>query len=139
MINRDAIDAGQVRLCNASGADLIVWLEPWAQEFVLPARAELVLYCRSDANGNAMPEIDTDDGIITIWGQGGSRIAVFIDGLDQESFSAGYSAPDTGLLSPRNFVTLAFGNHPEARPGGKPFPKPPREKWWQRLFRSLRT
>lgn len=115
-----AEDHQSVDLCNATLTPLMVWLEPWALEFPLPARGTLSLVCSSDKANDVLPEIEFADDQIIVWGTGESRIAVFINGVDQDSFSARYTAPDLGALSSKAFVNLVFGDHPNARPGGAP-------------------
>lgn len=110
-----------ISLCNASGLGMRVWLEPWAQEFILPDRGEVLLECwTDDLASDPIPEIEVTDDVLTVYGAAGSRIAVFIDGTDQDSFSAKHTAPDTGSLTTRGFVDVVFGNFPETRPGGLP-------------------
>jgi hypothetical protein len=109
-------------LCNADVAPILVWLEPWALEFQLPSRAILTLACTAyESTIDPWPLIEVVDDVLTVWGSGGSRIAVFIDDVDQQSFSAGYAAPDLGTLSTKGFVNLVFRDQPTARPGGHPF------------------
>ena len=122
------------QFCNATGEPLVIWFEPWALEFELPPRAVLDLHCASDERIDPTPEIEVEDGIISVWAAGGSRIAVAIDSVDQDSFSSRYAAPDMGALSPRAFVELTFSRHPEARPGGLPL-RP--VSAWRRLRRFL--
>lgn len=113
-----------ISLCHASGVETLVWLEPWAQEFVLPAYGELKLICWSD-DGAADPEPEPEPELefvgdrIVVYGAGGTRIGVFINGVDQESFSADCAAPDAGALSTREFVGIVFAEHPETRPSGR--------------------
>jgi hypothetical protein len=59
----------EFQLCNAVGNELVIWLEPWAQEFVLPPRAVLLLRCVSDGDTDPLPEIETSEGVIKVWGR----------------------------------------------------------------------
>ena len=116
-------NAGRVTigLCNASNVPLLIWLEPWTGEFHLPPRGEPLLDCSTEnPQADPTPELDFAEEIITIWGVGGSTIAVFINGVDQKSFSGKMACPDMGPLTSRKFVDIVFGGSPEARPGGLP-------------------
>lgn len=130
----DGPEEQSVHLCNSGASALTVFLEPWAVEFVLPTRGTLTLRCSGHEAADVLPEIESTDDLLTIWATGGSRIAVLIDGVDQDSFSGGYIAPDMGRLSPKAFVNLAFGDHPAARPGGRAAPI---TKTWADLFRRV--
>lgn len=129
--------AEEISFCNAGSLPLVVWLEPWAQEFALPPRSIIVLRCFADGGRNSMPDLEAANGIMTVWGQGGSRIAVFIDEVDQNSFSSRHAAPALDGLTTRGFVELVFDGRPETRPGGLPLAlSPQRDTWWRRLFRN---
>lgn len=112
--------ATTVHLCNASGVGMLVWLEPWAQEFQLESRGELLLECWSDGACDPTPELEMSHDMITVYGASDTRLAVFINGVDQNSFSAECTAPDAGPLTTRGFVESVFKDFPEARPGGRP-------------------
>ena len=127
-----ARSAREIDLCNALPRPLLLWFEPWAQEFELPARARLSLRCSAPAGSDPTPRLEAvDDDMLTIWGASGSRIAVFIDDVDQDSFTGNCEAPDLGPLSSKEFVNLVFRAAPEARPGGR---RAPRRGWLSRVF-----
>jgi hypothetical protein len=130
---------GTLLLSNATADPISIWLEPWADECTLAPRSELSLEVTTpDGGAVARPEIESSEGLITIWGSGGSLIRVTIDGIEQKTGSAIIPSPDTGALSPRAFIEMGFGNFPEARPGGQPLPtvaSTPRISWRDRLLR----
>jgi hypothetical protein len=130
----------EINLCNALPRPLQLWFEPWAQEFELPVRAVLTLRCSAAPDIDPSPTFEAiHDDALTVWGAGGSLIAVLIDGVDQDSFTSHLMAPDAGPLSPKAFVDLVFGDHPEARPGGAPYsPTPGKQSWLGRLFMRFR-
>ena len=115
-----------VHFSNGGTDEIQIWLEPWAQEFHLPPRGELFLRCWSTVEGSdPTPELEATPEGVTAYGAGNSRISVFINGVDQHSFSAEHTAPDAGPLSTRGFVDLVFSEQPGARPGGQITPAPP--------------
>ncbi len=125
--------ASALWLCNAGASPVFIWLEPWAEEFELPSRSELLIRIEGDAQHmRVAPDVEPTDTGFTIYANGGTRLCVAIDGVDQDSGSAEIEAPDFGPLSPRGFVDLVFGDVPEARPGGQPIPQKP--GWIARLF-----
>ena len=131
----EAAAVASVHLSNATAAPLSVWLEPWIDEFALPPRSELALHVTMPSGQAPMwPEIDSAEDLLTIYGPGGSLIRVEIDGVVQESCSATMMAPNLGPLTMRSFVNMAFGDFPEARPGGLPV-RPIKRGWFSRLFR----
>lgn len=122
--------ANRVHLSNAQAADLAVWLEPWCDELSLRPREVLTLLVEGGDEG---PEIEFAEECLMIYGAGGTRLQVLIDNVKQDTGSADLTVPDGGALSTRDFVQTVFGNAPEARPGGAPFPGP-RPGFFRRLF-----
>ena len=80
------------------------------------------------------PDLKFSDSLVTVYGPGGSLMRVEIDGIGQDSCSATIPAPDMGSLSTRSFVDIAFGDFPEARPGGAPALPARRRGWFSRWF-----
>ena len=121
-----------ISLCNAGEAPLMIWLEPWCDEFFLSPRCELSLEIDSNDEIEMEPELEVSDHGLTIFAAANTRIRIFIDGEQQESASASITAPDFGPLSSKGFVDAVFGNFPQARPGGAPAPIT--RSWLRRLF-----
>lgn len=104
----------RLRFSNGATGDLMLWLEPWAEEFTIPPRAELVL--SADIDEPIDVEI-TGDGLVAYAGMG-MRVRVEIGGVVHDSVSAELTVPDMGPLSTRGFIGTVFGDVPETRPGG---------------------
>lgn len=121
-------------LCNAGESSVFIWLEPWAEEFELTHRSELLVRIEGDAQRTQIaPDIEPTDTGFTIYATGGTRLRVSVDGVEQDSVSVELEAPDAGPLSTRGFVDLVFGDVPEARPGGQAAPTR-RGNWIARLL-----
>ena len=110
-----------VRLSNARETELMVWLEPWCDEIILPPRAEVAMVV---VGHGALPELVTFDSHITVYGAGNTRLDVQVNGVKQDTVSSEIVSPDTEALSTREFVDLVFGSFPETRPSGVPSPAP---------------
>jgi hypothetical protein len=129
------------RFSNGGDAPPIIWLEPWAEEFIVPPRGEIALRVESDEPALAcLPEIDVSDRGLVAYAAGGTRIVVVIDGVEQDSGSCVLTAPGFEPLSTRGFIHTVFDKIPEARPGGIILPAPaPRTRGFigllARLFR----
>jgi hypothetical protein len=123
-----------VSLCNAGGADLHVWVEPWCDEVVLASRSELALHVESGDAVDWEPQFEVTQEGLTVWGAGNTSIRLLVDGVEQDTGSASLMAPDFGAMGSRGFVEVVFGNFPEARPGGKRAPE--KKGWFRRLFES---
>jgi hypothetical protein len=118
---------------NERGSAVYLWLEPWAEEFKIAPQSHVSVTMRGLAVGEA--EIDETSDQITIYAPGGALLDIRIDGVLQSSACSGIAAPATGALGTKGFVSLAFGNSPEARPGGAPRPKKSWQ-WFEQLFRG---
>ena len=124
----------EVGLCNAGAKNIVVWLEPWCDEFVLPAHAELLLRVEQEAGKGIEPLIEATEFGLTIYGAGGTRLRASVDGVEQDTASAVILLPDFGPMGAQGFVNLVFGNFPETRPHGRPAPT--KFGWLKRIFRK---
>jgi hypothetical protein len=120
-----------IGFCNCGPAELAVWLEPWAEEFLVAPRGEITL--RVVGETVELPEVEATSEGVTVYAAFGSRIVVLVDGTEQDSASASISVPDLGPFNMRGFVDTVFGEFPEARPHGRPH----RVSWFRRLVRRL--
>ena len=118
-------------LCNAGASSVFIWLEPWAEEFELSCRSELRIRIEGGLQEGS-PDIEPTETGFTVYAAGGTRLRLWIDGVEQRSSSSEIEAPDAGPLSTRGFVDLVFGDVPEARPGGWPAVRRP--SWIVRLL-----
>lgn len=106
-------------LFNRAVQPLQLWLEPWAEEFQVPAgsRADLVL--RGAFSRPADAPFEWSGEHLAFFAPGRSNLTILLDG--QERYSSVFEVPDAGPLGTHGFVHLVFGGHSEARPGGVPF------------------
>ncbi len=122
-------------LTNVGPDKLLVWLEPWAEEFEVPARSTISLSFNSE-DGPA--EINSTPDRIVIWADAGQTTRVFIDDAFQESASASLPVPGGFDGSTKELLTLMFGRQPSARIGGESAKPQRRLSLWQRAKRYLR-
>jgi hypothetical protein len=116
---------------NVGPDKLLVWLEPWAEEFEVPVRSTIALSFNS---ADAPAPMDITPERIVVWLSGGQTARVFIDDVFQDSASASMPVPDVFEGSTKHLLTLMFENHPEARlGGGSTNPPPQRLSVWRRL------
>lgn len=99
---------------NPGPGQLRVWLEPWAEQFDVPAGSSISLTSSDDARKQGAGEVEWAEGRVIVWATA-SRIEVRIDGILQESASARIVAP-AGLT--KNILGLLFADQPAARLGG---------------------
>lgn len=121
-------------LSNAGPDELVVWLEPWAEEFLVPTRSAIALRALGGAEPSYVGEIEWVLDHVTIWATA-TIVEVYIDNVLQDTASAIVPLPD-GLS--KGMLNVMFGGQPTARLGGAashPYNKPP---WWDRLRYWLR-
>ena len=104
---------------NLRSTELRLWLEPWAEEFGVPvaSRVDLILIGLREEPAEAPFEWH-EDGRLTFFAPGGSRVRVLIDGIEHDSGSAEISVPASAALGTRGFIGTVFGDFPQMRPGG---------------------
>ena len=103
-----------------------VWLEPWADEFVLRPLSTVQL--RAPA-GSALGEIEQSECQITVWATA-EFVQVLIDGELQHSGSAVIPVPQ-GLT--KKMLQIVFDDQPAARLGGATAATKTRTSWWKGL------
>jgi len=122
---------------NCSKQHLYVWLEPWAEEYLVPPNS-LIEIAVNRALDRAL-EIDETAEQITIYAPGGSTVVVRIDGtvVNENHASFDLAVPHSGNLSTKGFINVVFGDFPETRPGGIPAPDPISawRRWLNKVFR----
>lgn len=121
-------------LSNAGPQTLRVWLEPWAEEFEVPVGSTITLSFSRTADDCELS--DAADHLV-VWAGAGQTVQVFIDGVLQDTGSASIPVPEGGDLSPKEILTLAFGNDPSARLGGRSAGAQSRPSLWRRVKRLL--
>ena len=97
------------------------WFEPICDEIVVPPGSIITVHLKGEPTGTL--EIDEDGDFVTIWSPAGALLEIEVDGIAIDCGSSKIPVPDLGPLTSKGFVNLVFGEHPEARPGGKPRPK----------------
>lgn len=117
---------------------LLIWLEPWAEEFEVPVRSTLTVTVINDKRTTHSVEVDEGDEHIVLWADGGDKAEVSIDGVVQDSASAVMPFPETPGLSARSFLNVVFEHAPEARLGGRSPDVPEPVSLLRKLTRRLR-
>jgi hypothetical protein len=118
-------------LSNPGPDTLLIWLEPWAEEFEVPVRSTVILKASGASEECVAGEVEwTSDHLV--WAVA-STVEVFVDGVLQESSSAVIPVPD-GLT--KGMLNIVFAGQPAARLGGAPNALE-RTSWSQRIRRRL--
>lgn len=76
---------------NTKTGQILVILEPWVEEFILPPGGTLSINILSERMGLLETEIGADS--LTVWLWGGCRAEVYLDGKDVTVASLSISAP----------------------------------------------
>ncbi|EIZ80660.1 hypothetical protein WSK_0633 [Novosphingobium sp. Rr 2-17] len=121
-------------LSNPGPDQLMVWLEPWAEEFVVPVRSTVALKASGRAEAREIGDIEWASDHIVIWASA-TIVQVFIDDVLQDSASAAISVPE-GLS--RGMLNILFKGQPSARLGGAASHPKDQPSWRERLWRWLR-
>ncbi|MBB6426706.1 hypothetical protein [Sphingopyxis sp. JAI128] len=121
----------QWSLSNPGRDALLVWLEPWAEEFVVPARSTVAMRA---ASGRAVGEIEWTLDHLIVWASA-PTVEVFIDGVLQDSGSATIPIPE-GLT--KGMLNILFAGQPAARLGGAHVNVDERVSLWGCITNRLR-
>lgn len=117
-------------LSNPGPDELIVWLEPWAEEFAVPVRSTVAVKVSGRPDGHEVGEIEWASDRVVIWATA-KMVEIFIDDVFQDSASAIVPLPE-GLR--KGMLTLLFANHPSARLGGVTDSEVYKTSWRERLL-----
>lgn len=120
-------------LSNLGPAVLLVWLEPWAEEFEIPARSIITLRNSQIPESSALAEIESAPDHIVVWANA-PTIEVLIDGVLQKSGSASIPIP-AGLT--KETLNILFAGQPAARLGGAHPEAYEHLSWWKRIKRGF--
>lgn len=123
----------QFTRANDQRSVLHVWLEPWADEVEVAPGATVEIYLRN-APGESL-EIDEALERVTVWAPSGAMVDVIVDGQAVELACSLVAVPKMGKLSTRGFIGMAFGDFPEARPGGEPVKR--HESRWRTWLKKI--
>jgi hypothetical protein len=118
-------------LCNPGPGTILLWLEPWAEEFEIPARSTVTLQPAIGFEGSPLEQVEWNEEHLVVWASA-PTVAVAIDGVVQDSASASIAIPG-GLT--KGMLGILFANQPAARLGGSSLQLPKRSSWWTRLLR----
>ncbi len=98
-----------IALSNAQADPLNVWVEPWAEDYVLEKRGQLELLVSAQEVQPGVPLIEIDRGTLVVWAAGGTRIEVTINGASQYSASSQLDCPGSGDLGTKGMIGALFG------------------------------
>ncbi|HEV2598593.1 MAG TPA: hypothetical protein VGU00_09570 [Sphingopyxis sp.] len=121
----------QWSLSNPRRDELLVWLEPWAEEFVVPTRSTITM---RPSIGRTLGEVEWTPDHLIVWASA-PMVEVFIDDMRQDSASAAISVPE-GLT--KGMLNIVFAGQPAARLGGAPVNMNERVSLWGRIKHRLR-
>lgn len=121
----------QWSLSNLGRDELLVWLEPWAEEFVVPARSTIAM---RPPRGRNLGEVEWTPDHLIVWATV-PTVEVFVDDVLQDSASAAISVPQ-GLT--KGMLNIVFAGQPAARLGGDPANMDERVSLWGRIKHRLR-
>lgn len=116
-------------LSNPGPETLAVWLEPWAEEFEVPARSVIMMAWSGESGEDTVGEFEWTADHLVVWAHV-PTVRIFIDGVLQDSGSAVISVP-AGLT--RAMLNVVFSGQPTARLGGAHGEPVKRQTWWSRL------
>lgn len=133
-------DSPGARICvsNAQASDLVIWLEPWLDEILLAPRAALALFVE-EMGEHGLPDLEFTDDCLVVYGAGGSRLRVEVNGAEQDTFSRMMPAPPSiPGIGAKGTIETMFGAYPEARPSGVRPTQELRPRFLTRLFSNWR-
>jgi hypothetical protein len=124
----------QWSLSNPGPDRLLVWLEPWAEEFEVPARSTIALSVSIEAQGSVLDEVEWTANYLVLWASAPGTVEVFVDGALQKSASALIPSPE-GMT--KQMLNVVFADQPAARLGGRTSEAIKRASWWERARRRI--
>jgi hypothetical protein len=128
---------------NKGPGPLLVWLEPWAEEFEVPVGSTITMHVsctggiEDDEDDDAVSAECTTEHLV-VWADAGQIVRVSIDGDLQDTASATIPVPGGFGGSTKDLLTLMFGGQPSARLGGVSNEAPPPRSFWKKAKRYLR-
>ena len=103
---------------NDLSSPMLLWLEPWAEEFTIPPQTRLDLVVAGDRAELRQAEFEFSDTHLVFYAPAGSLVRVIIGGEEQRSGSSEIAVPVTEGFSTRGLMQTMFGAFPEAHLGG---------------------
>ncbi len=121
-------------LSNPGPGELLVWLEPWAEEFEVSARSTITLSMASETEVFTLGAVEWTAEHLVFWAGERGTVRVYIDGVQQDSASALVPVPE-GLS--KRMLNVVFADQPTARLGGQRMSEVERTSWRQHTRRWL--
>jgi RimJ/RimL family protein N-acetyltransferase len=106
---------------NRRDAELLLWLEPWAEEVPVPPGSRIGLELSGLSDDGEGADFDVTDELLAFYAPGGTRVRVLVNGVEVDSASRQLTSPPARRFGTRGTIELMFGNCPQARPGGASF------------------
>jgi hypothetical protein len=111
---------------NPGPEPVLIWLEPWADEFLLTAGCRVELVALDGCN---LGEIEQSQHQITLWANA-EFVQVYIDSELQRSTSAIVPAPRELT---KEMLQIVFESQPSARLGGAAGALEKHVSWWTKM------
>jgi hypothetical protein len=105
---------------------LLVWIEPWAEGFVVPAGSALELRAKSATSGRL--EINDLEDRTVVYAWPGATLTLFCNGRMEREYNSPVPDVPPGMDT-KKFVQLVFGAPPRPTASEKVLSQP--RKWWQ--------
>lgn len=93
---------------NSSSSAIIFWLEPWAEEFEIPAEGTLELEVRGPSGRDNAPVFEQTEDLLILYAGPRSTVRLFLNGRDVSGGSADIKTP--GGMHPRRFLKIVLGD-----------------------------
>jgi hypothetical protein len=120
-------------ISNIGAGKLLIWLEPWAEEFDIESRSTATLRVSNPACNDRCLDVETTNNHIVVWASGGDTVEVHIDRIPQSSSSAVTPVPGEFGDSTKELLNIMFGRQPIARLAGQQFEQQAPVSFWGRL------
>ena len=124
-------------LSNCGPCELLLLLEPWADEVKVPSKSTVTMRIRASDPDNQLVEVEHSEDHLVVWGAGGQSIEVFVDRVLQRTGSALIEVPEAFGMSTKKFLGIVFDNRPSARLAGS-HASAASKSLWQRIKPRLK-
>lgn len=105
-------------ISNAGTSDVLIWLEPWADEVRIPGGATATLRIVNGAAQSSSLDVEETEEHVVIWAASGDCVEVYVDHVLQHTGSASIPVPDGFGASTKSLLGMMFGGQPAARLAG---------------------
>jgi hypothetical protein len=107
---------------NAGSGDLALWLEPWADEIIVPSKSTVTMRIVNACALSSSLDVEKTEDHLVIWGTAGDCIEVYVDNVVQDTGSATIPVPREFGTSSKNILEVLFNKQPSARLAGRSSP-----------------